>query len=93
MIPTHRAPTHPGEILREEFLVPLEISQSALAEHIGVSMQLVNTLINGHRGITAETAWKLAQALRTSPEFWMNLQARYDLAMKRPTQAIKALAR
>ena len=93
MIPKNRAPTHPGEILNEEFLVPMKISQTKLANHIGVSMQLVNTLINGHRGISAETAWKLSQAFKTSPEFWMNLQAQYDLAVKRPEQAIKAFSR
>lgn len=91
MIPTDRIPTHPGEILSEEYLIPLEISQTKLAEHIGVSLQLVNTLINGKRGITPETAWKLAQAFKTSPEFWMNLQTQHDLAAKRPNDAIRSL--
>ena len=93
MIPKHRNHPHPGEILLEEFLVPMEITQTALAERLGVSMQLVNTLINGKRGITAETAWKLSQAFKTTPEFWMNMQVLHDLSLKRPTGTIKAFAR
>lgn len=92
MIPKHRTPTHPGEILAQEFLAPMKITQTALAERINVSLQLVNTLINGKRGITAETAWKLSQAFKTSPEFWMNLQAQYDLASARPQHSVKAFA-
>ncbi|MCU1276501.1 MAG: hypothetical protein JWM53_47 [bacterium] len=83
MIPKNRIPTHPGEVLQEEFLGPLEIRQTHFAEHIGVPVQRINELINGKRGITPETAWLLARALRTSPEFWMNLQAAYDLARSR----------
>ena len=93
MIPKNRTPTHPGEILMEEFLAPMKITQTALAERMSVSMQLVNTLINGRRGITAETAWKLSQAFGTSPEFWMNLQAQYDLASSRPEQTVRAFRR
>ena len=62
---------------------PLEIPQTHFAEHIGVPVQRINELINGKRGITPDTAWLLARALRTSPEFWMNLQAAYDLARAR----------
>jgi antitoxin HigA-1 len=83
MIPSHRISTHPGEILLEEFLRPLEMTQQALATHLGVSVQRINELINGKRGITAETAWLLARAFGTGPEFWMNLQAAYDLARTR----------
>ena len=91
MIPSHRTPTHPGEILQEEFLAPLGRTQVALAEHVGVSVQRVNELVRGKRGITPETAWLLAQALDTSPEFWLNLQAAYDLSRSRPARAVKRL--
>jgi addiction module HigA family antidote len=83
MIPKKRIPTHPGEVLQEEFLGPLEIPQTRFAEHLRVPVQRINELINGKRGITPDTAWLLARALRTSPEFWMNLQAAYDLARSR----------
>jgi addiction module HigA family antidote len=83
MIPTHRLPTHPGEILRYEFLEPLGLSQVELARDLGVPVQRVNELINGKRGVTARTAWKLSRRLETSPEFWMNLQTAWDLARAR----------
>lgn len=79
MIPRNRKPTHPGEILLEEFLKPMEMSQVELAKRMGVPIQRVNTLINGKRDGTAETAILLARALKTSSEFWMNLQVAYDL--------------
>ena len=79
MIPAHRKPTHPGEILLEEFLVPMELTQVQLAKRMDVPLQRVNTLINGKRDITAETAILLSRVLKTTPEFWMNLQAAYDL--------------
>ena len=79
MIPRHRAPTHPGEMLYEEFLVPKRMSQMDLSRKLGVPIQRINTLVNGKRGVTAETAWLLARALDTTPEFWMNLQAAWDL--------------
>jgi len=72
-------PTHPGEMLLEEFLKPLSISQVAFAHHIGVSFKRINEVVKGKRSITPETAWLLSQALGTSPQFWMNLQAVYDL--------------
>lgn len=93
MQPENRVPTHPGEVLREEFLVPLGQTQVALAEHIGVPIQRVNELVRGKRGITPETAWLLAQALSTTPEFWLNLQAAYDLALSRPTRKVQKLRR
>jgi antitoxin HigA-1 len=79
MIPEQRAPTHPGEILVEEFLGPLGMTQTALAEKMNVSLQRVNTIVAGRRAVTAETAILLARTFDTSPEFWMNLQATYDL--------------
>jgi addiction module HigA family antidote len=79
MIPTHRVPTHPGEMLLEEFLKPKKITQVQAAAKMRISFNRLNELINGKRGITADTALRLALLLKTSPEFWMNLQAQYDL--------------
>ena len=79
MIPKNRKPTHPGEILLEEFLRPMKMSQVELARRMGVPIQRVNTLINGKRDMTAETAILLARVLKTSSEFWMNLQVASDL--------------
>jgi len=84
-------PTHPGEVLEEEFLKALGITQVALAEHIGVSVQRVNELVRGKRGVTPDTAWLLAQAFDTTPEFWLNLQAAYDLAQARPKRSVRRL--
>lgn len=72
-------PFHPGEILREEFLEPAGITQAALAEQLGWTRARLNELIRGKRGITAESALDLADALGTSAKLWMNLQATYDL--------------
>ncbi len=79
MVPKNRKPSHPGEILLEEFLKPLGISQVELARRMGVPIQRINTLINGKRDMTAETAVLLSRALKTSSEFWMNLQVACDL--------------
>lgn len=84
MLPQNRIPPHPGELLYEEFMKPMGITQVALAEHIGVPVQRINEIIRGKRGITPETAWLLSQAFGTSPEFWVNLQTNYDLAISRP---------
>ncbi len=91
MQPTKRVPTHPGEILLEEFLVPLEISQVELAAHIGVPVQRVNEIVRGRRGVSPESAWLLAKALGTTPEFWVNLQSAHDLAAQKPTRSIKPM--
>ena len=91
MIPAKRIPTHPGEILEEEFLKPLGISQVAFAAHLGVPVQRINELVRGKRGITPETAWLLSQALNTTPEFWLNLQMTFDLAQYRPRREVQAL--
>jgi addiction module HigA family antidote len=93
MQPKHRVPTHPGEILREEFLAPLGQTQVALAEHLKVPVQRINELVRGKRGVTPETAWLLAQALNTTPEFWLNLQVAYDLAITRPARQVSKLRR
>lgn len=72
-------PFHPGEMLREEFLEPLGLSQAAFAQKIGWSRTRLNKVIRGKRGITVEAALDLADALGTSPKLWLNLQATYDL--------------
>ena len=79
MIPKHRKPSHPGEILLEEFLEPMGMSQVELSQKMGVPIQRVNTLINGKRDMTAETAILLSRVFKTSSEFWMNLQVACDL--------------
>lgn len=78
-IPTHRQPTHPGEMLLREFLEPLGLTQRDVAGGIGVPYQRVNELINGRRGMTPSTALRLGKYLGTTPELWHNLQLRWDL--------------
>jgi len=78
-IPTNRTPTHPGEMLLEEFLIPMELTQRELADAIHVPYQRVNDLVNGRRGITPNTALRLAKYFGNTPAFWMNLQLRWDL--------------
>ena len=92
MIPENRIPTHPGEILLEEFLQPIEMTQVALAKHLKIPVQRVNEIVRGKRGITTETAWLLSQAFRTTPQFWLNLQMNHDLAKNRPKHQVVALA-
>jgi addiction module HigA family antidote len=91
MLPSNRVPTHPGVVLRNEFLIPLEISQVAFASHIGIPVQRINEIVRGKRGVTPETAWLLSQALGTTPQFWVNLQTNHDLAKARPRRKIRAL--
>ena len=78
-IPTNRIPTHPGEMLLEEFLNPMGITQRELADHILVPYQRINEIVNGRRGITPGTALRLAKFFNMSADFWMNLQLRWDL--------------
>jgi addiction module HigA family antidote len=78
-LPTNREPTHPGEMLLEEFLVPMRLTQRELATVIHVPYQRVNELVNGKRGVTPGTALRLAKVLGTSADFWMNLQMRWEL--------------
>ena len=87
MLPTHRVPTHPGVILKEEYRDPLGISQVAFAQHVGLPAQRINELIHWKRGVIPGTAWLLAQALNTTPEFWTNLQTAHDLAKNRPNKS------
>jgi addiction module HigA family antidote len=78
-IPTNRAPTHPGEMLVEEFLKPMQITQRDLADAIHVPYQRVNELANQKRGVTPSTALRLARFFGMSADFWLNLQMRWDL--------------
>ena len=93
MLPRKRVPTHPGETLLEDFLKPLGVTQVALAEHLGIPVQRINELVRGKRGVTPETAWLLAGALGTTPEFWINLQTQHDLAASRPRRKVQQVAR
>ena len=92
MLPENRIPTHPGVVLREEFLNSMDISQVELARHLGIPTQRINELVNGKRGVTSETAWLLSEAFETTPEFWVNLQTAYDLALNRPSKKIEPIA-
>lgn len=78
-IPSNRQPTHPGVFLLEDFLKPLGLTQSDLADAIHVPYQRVNAIVNKRRGVTPSTALRLAKYFGNSPGFWMNLQLRYDL--------------
>ena len=78
-LPRHRPPTHPDEMLREEFLTPLGVTQSDLAHRLGVSFPRVNEIIRGKRAMTPDTALRLAQVLGMSAEFWLGLQLDWDL--------------
>jgi addiction module HigA family antidote len=91
MIPRRRVPTSPGEILQEEFLNPMGMTQTAFAHHIGVPVRRVNEIVKGKRAVSPETAQLFAAALRTSAEFWMNAQSAYDLATHHIDARIKPL--
>ena len=93
MQPRNRTPTYPPKILPEELLVPMGITQVELASHLGVSIQRINEIIRGKRGVSPDTAWLFAQALGTTPEFWTNLQAQHDLARTKPARGIRRLKR
>jgi addiction module HigA family antidote len=90
-----RQPTSPGEILRQEFLVPLAMTQKQLAGHLGCDSKVVNRTVNGRTSVTAEMAIKLGATFRTTPEFWLNAQKAVDLyrASSRLTRLPRALLR
>lgn len=92
-IPTNRIPTHPGEMLLEEFLNPMGISQRELADAIHVPYQRVNELVNQRRGVTPGTALRLARFFNVSADFWLNLQVRWDLyrAQQAESEALKSI--
>ena len=73
-------PVHPGEILSEEYLEPMGLTQTALAKHLDVPLRRINEICRGRRAVTAETAWLFAQSFGTSPQFWLNLQSLYELS-------------
>jgi len=74
-----REPTTPGEILREEFLIPLNMTQKQLADHLRCDVKVINRIVNGRSSVTAEMALKLGATFRVSPEFWLNAQKAVDL--------------
>jgi antitoxin HigA-1 len=78
-----RRPLHPGQFLDSRFLKPLGLSQEALARELGISRRRINELVNGRRGLTADTALRLAQYFKTGPELWLHLQAAWDLHLAR----------
>ena len=78
-IPTHRAPTHPGEMLAEEFLKPMNLTQPELANAVHLSCQQIEDIVNGRASMTPGTALRLAKYFGTSADFWMSLQLRWDL--------------
>jgi addiction module HigA family antidote len=77
------APVHPGEVLAEEFLCPYGLSASALASRLGVPVNRVTQIVRGQRAVTADTAIRLGYLFRTTPDFWLNLQSRYELELAR----------
>ncbi|MGK7875618.1 MAG: HigA family addiction module antitoxin [Xenococcaceae cyanobacterium] len=93
-IPTHRAPSHPGEVLQKDFLEPMNLTQRELASRIHVPYQRVNELVNARRGITPSTALRLAKFFGNSPDFWLNLQLRWDLyqVKKKEDEEIEKIA-
>ena len=99
MLPSHRIATHPGQILLQEFLDPLGMTQAELARALAIPLNRVNELVRGKRGITPKTAVLLSEYFKNSAEFWMNLQTAYDLTRtlhemrKRPTVSIRGTRR
>ena len=79
MLPSHRPPTHPGEMLFKEFLEPLGVSQADAARRMGIPFQRLNAIVNGRRGVSAETALLLEALTRWDAQIWLTLQARWDL--------------
>jgi addiction module HigA family antidote len=86
-------PVHPGEILLEEYLKPLGISQNKLGRDLGVPAQRINEIVRGQRAITVDTALRLARYFKTTPQFWLNLQSRYDLEMAQETRLMERVIR
>jgi addiction module HigA family antidote len=86
-------PVHPGEILLEEYLKPLGISQNRLGRDLGIPAQRVNDIVRGHRSITVDTALRLGKYFKTTPQYWLNLQAHYDLAMAKETRLVERIDR
>ncbi len=85
-------PVHPGEVLQKEFMLPMSLSSNALAKHLWVTPARINEIVNQKRGITADTALRLARYFRTTPVFWMNLQQHYELETARRLHGDKILS-
>lgn len=79
MSPKKTQPIHPGEILLEEFLIPLELSQYRLAKDINVPARRINEIVHGQRSVSADTALRLGRYFQTTPQFWLNLQTHFDI--------------
>ena len=92
-LPSHRPPTHPGEMLFEEFIKPLGATQTELAEWIGVSYPRLNEIIHGKRGITPDTALRLEQVFGMDAQFWLNLQLAWDLHEAKQSPAAREIGR
>jgi antitoxin HigA-1 len=86
-------PVHPGEILLEEYLKPLGISQNKLGRDLNVPAQRMNEIVRGRRAITVDTALRLSRYFHTTPQFWLNLQSRYDLEMAEETRLVERVIR
>jgi antitoxin HigA-1 len=93
MLPKNRPPTHPGEMLRAEFLEPLGMTQTELAERIHVSFPRVNEIVNGRRGVTPDTALRLSRLFGTTAEFWLDGQRNWDLWHALHSESAKELKR
>lgn len=93
MLAKKMPPVHPGEILLEEYLIPLKISQNKLGRDLGVPAQRINEIVRGQRAITLDTALRLAKYFQTTPQFWLNLQLHYDLEMARETHLVDRVNR
>ena len=91
MLPRKRSPTHPGEMLLKEFLEPMEITQKAFAKHLGWTYARLNEIINGHRGLSADSALSLGDVFDMEPEFWLNLQIHFDLWHAKQTHQKKKI--
>ncbi len=91
MPPEKGTTPHPGKVLNEEYLQPLGLTQSALAEHLGVPFRRINEIVRGRRAVTPDTAWRLAMAFDTTPEYWMDLQSSHELTANRPSYVITPL--
>lgn len=91
MTPKKQITAHPGVVLSEEFLKPRGIKQTTLAKHLGVTDMYISDLILGRRSLNPTMAWHLSQALGTTPEFWMNLQAMHNLTKNKPRKKVKLI--
>lgn len=92
-VPTDRAPSHPGEILREEFLLPMGISQVDLAERLNIPFQRVNQIVREKRSVTPDTAMRLAKVFDTSVDLWLNLQLAWDFYQAHHSSKAKDIQR